>query len=87
MSISLWCAMASEKVRVKIIGLHPHAGEYGMIEVVDGRVDVMAPLGIGAHDMVLVSLDACVHGEEGCYAPLRNLNILWTRTTAQKAKR
>lgn len=79
--------MASEKVRVKIIGLHPHAGEYGTIEVVDGKVDVMAPLGLGARDMALVSLDNCAHGEEGCYVPLRNLNILWTRKTAQKARK
>lgn len=77
----------TERVRVKIIGLHPHAGEYGTIEVVDGRVGVMAPLGIGAHDMTLVTLENCPHGESGCYASLSNLNILWTRKTAQKAQR
>lgn len=77
----------TERVRVKIIGLHPHAGEYGTIEVVDGHVGVMAPLKNSSTDMVFVLLDACPLGAKECYAPLRNLNILWTRKTTQKAKR
>lgn len=60
--------MSKEYIHVELIGDHPHAGERGVITAVDGKVLLIAPLGLGKADMVLVTLDNCAHGETGCYA-------------------
>lgn len=62
-------------IRVVLTGKHPHAGESGHIEIKDGKIEMIAPLGIGAPDMVLVKLDNCEHGTDACYAKQSDMRL------------
>lgn len=60
----------------KIIGSHPHAGETGRIVVVDDKVKLIAPGGVGEPDMFEIKLDNCVHGASGCFARKKDVQLL-----------
>lgn len=66
----------TERIEVQLIGSHPHAREYGHIDVVDGMVTLIAPLGIGKADMVRVELENCIHGTDACYAKQSDMRLL-----------
>lgn len=68
--------MSKDDIRVQLIGNHPHAGEYGTIPVIDDKVTLVAPLGLGKPDMVLVKLENCQHGETGCYARQAQMRLV-----------
>lgn len=55
------------KIRVQIVGNHPHTGEYGTLtnEVIDGA---------GA-SMIKVMLENCLHGTEACFARRENIKL------------
>lgn len=66
----------ADTIHVQLIGSHPHAGEYGHIEVVDDKVTLIAPLGIGKADMVRVELENCIHGSDACYAKQSDMRLV-----------
>jgi hypothetical protein len=66
----------TDHIAVQLLPPHPHAGEHGRITIVDGKVTLIAPLGLGKPDMVLVELDDCRHGETGCYATKKQMRLL-----------
>lgn len=65
-----------DHIHVQLIAPHPHAGCSGTIAVVDDKVTLIAPLGLGKPDMVLVTLENCQHGETGCYAAHKEMRLV-----------
>ena len=56
------------KIRVQIVGKHPHTGEFGTIEVEDDKTVKLNWL-----HMALVALEDCPHGVKECFAQKQNV--------------
>lgn len=74
-------------VPVEIIGKHPHTGKRGKVSVNDdGKVAVIAPLGIGEPDMVQVDFDdGAGMGVDACFASVKNLRRLDVSQSVRRA--
>jgi hypothetical protein len=57
-------------LRVRILGDHPHKGEYGTVPVVDGKITLTAPPGVDVPNLAKVTLENCPHGVEACFVAM-----------------
>lgn len=68
-------ASKDNSIRVLLTGDHPHAGETGTVDVANGKVRVLRHHD-GGPDQFLVTLDACAHGIQACYATHAQARLL-----------
>jgi hypothetical protein len=66
--------MSKDRLRVRLVGDHPHRGEHGYIRVKDGKI-TMERVGVLDMPMLRVILEGCQHGCNECFARNEDLMV------------
>lgn len=62
-----------ERIYVRIVGNHPHSGETGYMNMIDGKLDSIS---VGNRSMWRIVIEDCKHGySAGCYAAQSNMKF------------